>query len=426
MAPAAVVAPMTVAAGLIRITAIAAGGDGVGRLADGRAVFVPRTAPGDLIEPQGLDVRARFARARSARIAEPGPDRVTPRCVHYDRDRCGGCQLQHLNSSGQHAVRRAIVGDAMRRIGHLEVEDPPLEAAGFEWSYRTKLTLSVKAAGKLIGFHQLGAPDRLFDLERCEIAAPALNTLWAAVKAHRGLLPAAVEHLVLRLARDGGRHLIVECTAGEVWSSARELGAALQAAGQPATIWWQPEGGAARVMSGSPDAYPAVVFEQVHPAMGDRVRQHAVSALGEVTGLRVWDLYAGIGETTRALVLRGATVDSVESDARAVALAGSAVEPRVRRHHGRAEDVVARLPRPDLVITNPPRTGMDPRVVDAIRDSAPRRVVYISCDPATLARDIARIQAPSTGPLFTLSSLAAFDLFPQTAHVETVAVLHAS
>ncbi len=417
---------MTVATELIRITAIAAGGNGVGRLADGRAVFVPRTAPGDLIEPLGLDVRARFARARSARIAEPGPDRAVPRCVHYDRDRCGGCQLQHLNSSGQQAVRRAIVGDAMRRIGHQDVGDPALEVAESEWSYRTKLTLSVKAAGKVIGFHQLGAPNRVFDLERCEIAAPALNMLWAAVKAHRGLLPATAEHLVLRLARDGGRHLVVECTAGEVWSSARQLGAALQVAGQPATIWWQPEGGVARVMSGSPDAYPAVVFEQVHPAMGDRVRQHAVSALGAVAGLRVWDLYAGIGETTRAVLQRGATVESVEADVRAVALAGSADEPGARRHHGRAEELVSRLPRPDLVITNPPRAGMDPTVVDAIRDSAPRRVVYISCDPATLARDIARIQAPSTGPLFSLSSLVAFDLFPQTAHVESVAVLEAS
>ena len=414
---------MSVVTDLVRITAIAAGGDGVGRLADGRAVFVPRTAPGDLIEPLQLDVRSRFARARSARIVEPSRDRVVPPCAHYVRDRCGGCQLQHLSSAGQQAVRRTIVGDALRRIAHFEVSDPPIEPAGLEWGYRTKLTLAVKAEGRVIGFHQVGAPERVFNLERCEIAAPALNELWGAIRVERRQLPGNATRLVLRLARDGGRHLLVQCAAGPVWTGGPALRTALGTAGQPVTIWWQPEDGAARVVSGSSDAYPAIVFEQIHPAMGDLVRRYAIGALGALQGLQVWDLYAGIGETTRALLEGGAIVDSVELDPRAVAVAGPAEEPGVRRHAGAAENVTPRLSKPDLVITNPPRTGMDPKVVDAIRAAAPRRMVYISCDPATLARDLSRLVAPSASPPVRLTALRAFDLFPQTSHVESVAVL---
>lgn len=200
------------------------------------------------------------------------------------------------------------------------------------------------------------------------------------------------------------------------WDGAAALHRALGSEGAGTTLWLQPEGGQARALAGEDHEFPATVFEQVHPAMGDRVRAHAIGALGEVGGRHVWDLYAGIGETTAALAAAGASVESVESDPRAVAEAESR-GPAARRHAGRAEHVVGRLRAPDLVITNPPRAGMDERVTAALAAAAPRRIVYVSCDPATLARDLTRL------PGFRLGSALAFDLFPQTAHVETVAVL---
>jgi 23S rRNA (uracil1939-C5)-methyltransferase len=158
------------------------------------------------------------------------------------------------------------------------------------------------------------------------------------------------------------------------------------------------------------------VFEQIHPAMGDRVRAFALATLGAAPGRHVWDLYAGIGETTASLVAAGAAVESVESDQRAVAEA-EARGPVARRHAGRVEELLPELSPPDLVITNPPRTGMDPRVTAALERLGPERIVYVSCDPATLARDLGRL------PRFRLALVRAFDLFPQTAHVETVAGL---
>ncbi|HOX20309.1 MAG TPA: hypothetical protein PLI70_05230, partial [Gemmatimonadales bacterium] len=167
--------------------------------------------------------------------------------------------------------------------------------------------------------------------------------------------------------------------------------------------------------------------EQVHPAMGDRVRTWALSHLGRVAGLKAWDLYAGVGETTARLAAGGAEVESVEVDPRAVVEAtrrGPA--ERVRRHAGRAEDIVPTLAPADVVVTNPPRTGMDGRVTDAIAAAGPRKIAYISCDPATLARDLRRLLSgiPASPPP-RLAALRAFDLFPQTAHVESVAILEA-
>jgi 23S rRNA (uracil1939-C5)-methyltransferase len=182
------------------------------------------------------------------------------------------------------------------------------------------------------------------------------------------------------------------------------------------TIWYQPEGGAARAIAGAGEAFPATVFEQVNPEMGDQVRSFAVQQLGDVAGRRVWDLYSGIGETTLQLTRLGAIVESVELDRRAVAEA-EARGPAARRHVGRVEDVLGELHPPDLVIVNPPRTGMDERVTADLSRLAPQRVVYISCDPATLARDLQRMDR------LRLASVQAFDLFPQTSHVETVAVL---
>jgi 23S rRNA (uracil1939-C5)-methyltransferase len=404
----------------VRILRLATGGDGVGKLEDGRTVFVPRTAPGDLVEISAPRIHRRFARARAARLLDPSTRRVEPRCPHYVHDDCGGCQLQHLESGAQREARRGFVGDALRRIARLDLEDPEIVPAPEEFEYRTKITLAVDQRGQRIGLHPLDRPDEVFDLDRCHITSVDLMSLWAGVRALRDRLPHGLHHIVLRLDRAGGRHVLLSTSGTDGWAGAGALQRELQGRGKPVTVWLQREGSEAEPVAGETERFPATVFEQVHPEMGDRVRAFAVGALGTVEGRHVWDLYAGIGETTAALVQAGASVESVESDRRAVAEA-EARGPAADRLVGRVERVLGRLRRPALVITNPPRTGMDQRVTAELERVAPRRIVYISCDPATLARDITRM------PSFRMVGARAFDLFPQTAHVETVAVLdHAS
>ena len=400
----------------VRILRLAAGGDGVGRMEDGRAVFVPRTAPGDLVDLTGIRQHKRFVRARLARVIEGSSHRVEPRCPHYVRDECGGCQLQHVDQETQLESRRGFVGDALRRIGKLEAPDPPILPAAQTYDYRTKLTLHVAAGGRQIGLHRYDRADQVFDLEWCHITVPPLMELWQRLRRLRRLLPPHLVQLILRLDRGGCSHVVLRVGEGEVWSGSELLDRELQRQGVTATVWYQPPEGAPRAVAGAEEAFPATVFEQVNPEMGDRVREFAVELLGNVSGRKVWDLYAGIGETTEQLVGKGAKVESVELDRRAVAEA-EARGPAARRHVGRVEHLLPQLSPPDYVVTNPPRSGMDERVTTALERIRPARLVYISCDPATLARDLQRL------PQFRLTAVKAFDLFPQTTHVETVAVL---
>jgi 23S rRNA (uracil1939-C5)-methyltransferase len=400
----------------VRILRLATGGDGVGRLEDGRTVFIPRTAAGDLVEISDLRAHRRYARARPSRILERSARRVEPRCPHYDGDECGGCQLQHLDAAAQREARRGFVGDALRRIARLDLPDPEIVPAEAQFEYRTKITLAVDQGGRRIGLHPLDRPDRVFDLVRCHITSAELMALWTDLGALRELLPRNLRHVVLRLDRSGGRHMLLVTTGTAPWAGAGALHRALGAGGARITIWLQPEDREAEAVAGDAGPFPATVFEQVNPVMGDKVRAYALAALGDVAGRHVWDLYAGIGETTAALLRAGATVESVESDPGAVAEA-EARGPAAERHVGRVERILARLRPPALVVTNPPRAGMDARVVAELARVAPARIVYISCDPATLARDLTRM------PGYRLDRAVAFDLFPQTAHVETVAVL---
>ena len=400
----------------ITIRSIAAGGDGVGTLADGRTVFVPRAAPGDRLQLRNVRLHARFARAEIADVLDAGPDRVTPPCPHYVADRCGSCQLMHLSPAAQRAAKARVAGDAFRRIARLDIVDPPVVPAPAELGYRTKITFAVQQ-GRL-GYHPLNEPTWVFDVRDCLLADTALRPLHQAVRATRRHLPSAGARVVLRLDSSRGLHLIVRGDDGDVWTGAGALHDALIKVGIEAVIWWHPEGGNPRAVAGADDPWPATVFEQVNPEVGRIVRRAALDALGDVAGQQAWDLYAGIGESTQELVRRGATVASVESDVRAVRLAESLGPAGPRRINGLVEREVSALPKPDIVITNPPRSGMEARAVAALRAAGPRSIAYVSCDPATLARDVSRL-----GTGYQLAALTVFDQFPQTAHMECLAVL---
>jgi 23S rRNA (uracil1939-C5)-methyltransferase len=401
----------------VTVRAIAAGGDGVATLPDGRTVFIPRAAPGDRVVLRNVRLHARFARAEIAEVIEPGTDRVMPPCVHYIADRCGGCQLMHLSPEAQRAVKGRIVGDAFRRIARLDIADPEVMPAPADFGYRAKVTFTLRS-GRIMGYHQVHDASSVFDVHECLIADDEVRALHAALRSARRYLPRDNARVVLRIDRTHVPHVLVLSEPGDAWTGAQPLHLALQGRGVNAVVWWRPGGGQPRVVAGADTPWPVTVFEQVHPAMGAIVRGAALDALGAVAGLEVWDLYAGIGESTAELAARGATVDSVESDTRAVSVAESLGPPGPRRHEGLVEDLAGRLPRPQLVLANPPRTGMAPRATDAVALSAAGRVAYVSCDPATLARDVARM-----GSAYRLAGLRAFDQFPQTAHVECLAVL---
>jgi len=404
---------------LVTITGIAVGGDGVGRLSDGRVVFVPRTAPGDRIRlrPDSLQRHRNYARAEVGEIVRSGPARVAPPCPHYVHDHCGGCQLQHLAYDAQLAAKRAIVGDTLRRIGKLKIEDPEIVEALEEWRYRSKISME---ATTTVGLHPYDRASFVFPLADCHITDFRLMALWRELRGKLAMLPQPLTRLTLRLDREERRHIIAE-SAGEPWLNADELRRALESAVDGEIIcWWQPVDGAARVVAGPATGFPATAFEQVNPGMAMLARRWAVEQLGDVRGQTVWDLYGGIGDTAALLVERGASVVSVDADEKAVTW-GRTKLPAARFIAARAEDVLPSLPAPHAVVVNPPRGGLHWDVSLRLTSEPVSRLAYISCDPATLARDLQRLNVN-----YQTTAVRAFDLFPQTAHVETVAVLEAA
>ena len=410
---------------VVAITAIAAGGEGVGRLADGRAVFVARTAPGERVRLRdGVKLHKTFARGELAEVVAPGAVRVTAPCQHYVQDHCGGCQLQHVSYEAQLAAKRAIVGDALRRIAKLDIGDPEIVEAVEEWRYRAKISLAVKGGrgrARAVGLHPYDRPASVFQLIDCHIADFRLMALWRELRARLDLLPPRLERLTLRLDREGQRHVIAE-SLGEPWPNPEALRGALPD-GANVICWWQPVDGAARVVAGGPvTGFPATAFEHVNPEMGSIARGWAVEQLGDVRGAVVWDLYGGIGDTAVLLAERGAQVVSVDADEKAVDWARRRAAPRsVRFIAGKAEDVLPTLPEPSAVVVNPPRVGLHWNVTLRLTGQPVTRLIYVSCDPATLARDLHRLSAN-----YRVTGVRAFDLFPQTAHVETVAVMEAA
>jgi 23S rRNA (uracil1939-C5)-methyltransferase len=410
------------AATAVVIESLAAGGDGVGRLPDGMTVFVPRSAPGDRVRVSVVRRRRRYARGTVREVLERGPGRAEPACVHFARDGCGGCQWQHLKAEVQAEAKRRIVGDALRRLGGLPVEDPPLVPSPAAYGYRATITLAVRWEGDrpVVGFHDGERVERVFPLERCEIAREEIRALWSALRSALGALPRGADvRLKLRAARDGTLHVMVLGGEG-AWTGARQVAAAAAASGRAATVWWHPAGGAARRMAGPAADRGALAFEQVNAEVGAGLLE-AVLGCVPAGARRVLDLYAGTGETGLALAGPAREVVSVEVDR---AAAGYAERQARRTGHrievvaARVEDVLERLLPADLVILNPPRTGLAAAAAAALERRPPELLLYVSCDPATLARDLRRLGAQPAR-----LRLRCYDMFPQTSHVETLAVL---
>lgn len=401
----------------LNIHGIAAGGDGVGR-ADGLVVFVPRSAPGDRVR---VDVRRgkRLARGTHLQVLTPSPDRVPPACVHYVRDRCGGCQLQHLGDAAQRLAKATIIRDAFQRIARRPLAVPEVRHGPAAWRYRAKLTLALRrsGAGWRAGLHRYDAPDEIFALEDCLITDQRVMDAWREILAHAGLLPRAESlRASVRLLGQGAA-LVVE--GGTHWTQADALLAAVPVL---TGVWWTPANEGARrrlVASRGAGQEHGAAFTQVNATVAALMREHVLSLVRARAPRTVVDAYSGVGDTAEPVARAGATVVAIELDREASQVCARRLPAGSRAVTGCVERALPSALPAELVILNPPRAGTTAAVTDALEQASPRPrcIIYVSCDPATLARDVARL------PSYTVASVVGFDMFPQTAHVETVCEL---
>lgn len=356
------------------------GGHGLARL-DGQVVFVPFAAPQDRLRVRVTETGRGFARAEVVEVLAPGPARRAPRCRHFGV--CGGCSLQHVAYEAQLAAKAEFVRESLRRLGGIEwtAEIPVRAAAEYGWRARAE----VQARRGHAGFFRAGTHE-IVDVAECPVLVPELE---ARVRA---------------LAADPPRRAVT------------------LAASDDGTVAQDDRGTVRRRVAGFEFASAPDAFFQGNRLL---VEDLVAEATGGASGELAVDLYAGVGLFSLPLARSFARVVAVESHRRSAAQgAANASANGVANVSFETADVAERLAAgfgaaPDLVLLDPPRTGAGPGVAGAIAALAPREVRYVSCDPATLARDLRAF----AGAGLRLASVVALDLFPQTHHVETVATL---
>lgn len=402
----------------LTVDSIASGGDGVGR-SNGLVVFVPRTAAGDIVTAS-IAGRGQFARGALRTVTRPSPDRTEPPCPHYTRDRCGGCQIQHITYESQLAAKQRIIRDAIERIGKRQIAAPDIRASSAEWRYRTKLTLAIRRRGGnwIAGLRAYDDPLRVFSLSDCPITERGVVRVWRDVMAASELFPEAEELRGSVRLSEGAYTFSLE--GGKRWTTAEEFFAAVPSLSD---LWWEADGRAPALLH-SRDApgsrrKPGISFAQINPAVASDLHAHVIARASSYAPKRVVDAYSGAGATAIPLAAAGATVTAIELDQLASDWAASRLPEGSRAVRGRVEDVLPDALPADVVLLNPPRSGVDEKVTQLLeaQSERPRAIIYVSCNPATLARDVARL------PSYRIAGIVAFDMFPQTAHVETVCEL---
>ncbi|MDQ2931345.1 MAG: hypothetical protein M3Y05_11080 [Gemmatimonadota bacterium] len=399
----------------VTVESIAAGGDGVAR-AEGFVVFVPRSAPGD-VGVVDIAMRGSFARAPFVRLDHPAPTRIEPPCSHYTIDRCGGCQLQHMEYTAQLEAKSGIIRDSVTRIGKRAVERPEVEPSAQQWRYRRKLTMAMQRSGArwIAGLHPYDSPRKIFSLKDCPITDERVVTVWGEIMAAQSFFPIASQLRGAVRIDETGATFVLE--GGDVWPEAPRF---FEAVPSLSALWWIPENKRRRLMQQRGDSNAlGASFAQVNAPVAARMRDYVLARVLSHGPQTVVDGYSGAGELAMALASAGVRVSAIELDSDASSHAAVRLPAGSTSISAKVEEVLGSLLPADVVVLNPPRTGVDGRVTEQLEqcDPSPRAVIYVSCNPATLARDLARM------PRYKIASLRAYDMFPQTAHVETVCEL---
>lgn len=418
-----------------RIDDLASDGRGVARV-DGKVVFVADALPGERVRAKRVKGGRDADQAQTLEVLEASPDRVQPGCKHFGV--CGGCVLQHLDPAAQRRFKQQQLGDALQRIGHVAPGEwaPPLE--GPTWGYRRRARLGVrhvpKKGGTLVGFRERGTPF-LAVLEQCEVLDPRVGTKLQAIGALIDRLSivdqipqievAATDRVALvfrvlqppssedreALRRFGKQHDV------DIWLQTGGIETAKPLLGDTPLPRFSPDGGAHQLALRPTD------FIQINGPLSESMIARAIDWLGPVAGASVLELFAGLGAFTVPLAARGAHVTAVEGEAGLVARGRANTEAAGLSVDWHCADLF----EPDgnwlqgewvLALLDPPRAGAR-EVLPLLVERGVQRIVYVSCHPATLARD-AGILVNEYG--FRLERACVMDMFPHTAHVESMAL----
>jgi 23S rRNA (uracil1939-C5)-methyltransferase len=400
----------------ILLADMAYGGEAVGRAPDGRAVFVPFGLQGETVLVKAEQVHKQWIRGRLLEVAEPVSARTTPSCQHFGQ--CGGCHYQHIDYPEQVRIKQAILRQQLIRLGG--IDDPPMLSpipSPQPYATRNHMQFHLTSSGEI----GLVATDgkTVFPLKECLLPVTALQMLWKQLD----LQPASghIETVSLRIGQGDQPFVLLKALSppqtpididmpGSVaWQDPQGV---LILAGDP-WLWMRVEGLTLRISPGA--------FFQVHSALLPAMVGKVMQLLHPEAGARIFDLYAGVGLFSAFLARAGAIVQAVEISPSACE--DYAVNLQLFDHIelfqasvGQALPAMARSPAGAVV--DPPRAGLGEKVIKELMAAAPARLVYVSCDPATLGRDARLLIAAG----YQLSGVTLIDMFPQTYHIESISL----
>jgi 23S rRNA (uracil1939-C5)-methyltransferase len=425
----------------VEIDSLAFGGRGVART-DGMVVFVAGALPGDRVRAEVTKAKRRFAEARTVELLRPGADRIEDRCTHGGEP-CPGAPWQGLPYERQLSHKQEQVDDALRRIGGLDgFELEPIESAGEQWRYRNKLEYSFgeDAEGEpILGFHARGRWDLIVDVEDCLLASEAGNAArnkvreWARLEAvstydgrsHEGTL----RNLVVREGRRIGQIQTRLVTSAERFPKPPvDLHTVIEGAsgGTDGPTGVLGEERLREELCGLKLEMSHGAFFQTNTEMAERLYAVAAEYAGLSGSERVFDLYCGIG-TIGLTMARGAgevwgleIVPEAIADAERNAGANEIANARFVAGNARTgvRPLIERAGKPDVVVIDPPRAGLSQKIVRRVIECEAPRIVYVSCNPTTLAPNAAQL----TEAGYRLRRVRPVDMFPQTPHIECVAL----
>ena len=399
----------------LTLTGMAFGGDAFGRNKQGEMVFVPFALPGERVRVEVIEAHKRWCRGRVLEVLEPSPVRQEPRCPHFGL--CGGCHYQHMRYADQLRTKSEILHSQFKRIANFQ--NPPLTPilpSPSPWNTRNHVQFSLTPSGQL-GFMAAGE-NQVFPVEICHLPEPALMDLWPRIQLDsiRGL-----ERVAFRAGSDHECMIIMEADRNPDVEVAIDL---------PASIVWRSPTGAF-VLAGESSLPIEVLgrrflvsagsFFQVHTTMVAELIREIMTALDVIPGGTIFDLYAGVGLFSAFLADADVDVVAVESSPWACRdfEANLAEFDNVELYEASVESALPAIPKqPDAVLVDPPRAGLSKDVIKQLIERSPKRLVYLSCDTATLARDSKRLLAGG----FQMDRATPIDLFPQTYHIETLTV----
>ena len=381
----------------VEIERILPGGYGLAHAA-GHTVFVSLAAPGDRLRVRVDRRQGNVLFASIEEILVASPDRIEPPCPYFGR--CGGCDFQQLAYEKQLAAKAEIIRDCLHRIARLaDIPDVAVTPSPRDWRYRLRATWQIDQEQRIIGYYERGSR-RVCDVADCAVLLPELQQTLERVRAKEWHeFPPGLQHLEVVAGEDG---VSLSPPFAEFETTELEL-----------------------KIAGESYSYNAAAFFQINPGLLPPLIDFALS---DVTGSAAVDLYCGVGLFTLPLSRRFGSVIGVEANPVAAQFArrnlrraelgnarviNAGVAEWIRSSAAKTADV-------DFVLLDPPRAGAESVVINGIVDFRPHRISYVSCDPATLARDLKKLLAGG----YVIESLKAYDLFPQTHHVETVVRLH--